>query len=69
MSNEKDVDSASDWVDYDSRPFCIHWHDPGDCDHKCTCGHTCSEHLSYGDDPCGASRCGCEKYTDALSTG
>ena len=54
----------SDDVEYDSGPFCRHWHDPADCDVKCVrCGHACMEH-SF-DEPYYCDECDCKGWEEA----
>lgn len=52
-----------DWADYDSGPFCRHWHDPADCEELCaTCGHRCAQH-GFGDgSDTACSECECVSW-------
>lgn len=60
-------DDATDWTDYDSGPFCVHWSDPSDCDTPCaTCGHECREH--YGGTTCHVDGCECEEIKKETDT-
>lgn len=43
-------EAEQDWDDFESGPFCRHWHDPIDCVVCCfACGLTCRDHQ---DDEC-----------------
>ena len=55
------------WEDYETGPFCRHYHDPGDCDKPCErCGHSCSAHGAgvEDDDPCSRDGCACYGWVD-----
>lgn len=56
----------SDWSDYETGPFCIHWSDPWDCEEPCTrCGHECKKH-SYWVQSCSVDGCECEEIEYAI---
>ena len=49
MSDYNDED-CSDWEDYESGPFCRHWHETWDCTECCArCEVDCTNH---DDDEC-----------------
>ncbi len=56
---EDDVDTEKD---FDTGPFCRHFHDPSDCEKRCTCGCACKRH-GYGDDS-ECMDCGCMKWEE-----
>ena len=57
------MSEESDWENYESGPFCEHWHDPGDCDEVCAnCGHKCHEHTDGMF--CEVNDCKCEEFKD-----
>jgi hypothetical protein len=51
-------DYDQSWDDYNSGPFCMHFHYPPDCDELCpTCGHPCNMHSAFVG--CWADNCNC----------
>lgn len=55
----------TDWENYDSGPFCRHYHDPSDCDLTCAkCGHRCPDH-DYTDGTC--MECDCPQWEERES--
>ncbi len=58
-----------DWGEYNSGPFCRHWHDPCDCDMICECGHECFRHGEYVSEACNVEGCPCEQWLDAKGEG
>jgi hypothetical protein len=63
MTDELDDDGDRESWDYDSGPFCSHYHDCWDCEEPCaTCGHKCCEHWDGAE--CHADGCDCEKFND-----
>lgn len=47
--------------EYETGPYCIHWCEPGDCDHPCLregCKHRCDEHRGAGE--CKVEGCLCQ---------
>lgn len=54
------LDNDYEPQEWDSGPYCQHWHDPQDCDLLCKCGHKCCQH---GGSSC--NECDCEEFVEA----
>jgi hypothetical protein len=61
-----DVEPYDD-TEYDTGPFCRHYADPTDCDHKCLrCNHECHEHDQdmSGSGKCNHDDCECHDWLE-----
>jgi hypothetical protein len=53
------MEDETDFVDFETGPFCRHWSDPSDCDRQCKCGHECCHHFMSS-----CNECDCSEYED-----
>lgn len=56
----------TDGENYQSGPFCRHWHDAYDCPELCaSCGHKCTKHGTDPEDSaCLIDTCNCKAWKD-----
>ncbi len=58
------TDDMSNWLDYESGPFCRHWGDPSDCTEVCVCSHTCTQHDYAVPGECMVDGCECKEWRE-----